>query len=342
MKAEEQTVVIVGSGPSGLAMAACLNVHSIPYIILEREDCYASLWKKYSYDRLHLHLAKQFSELPHLPIPPSYPTFISKNQFVQYLDDYVSHFNISALYRRSVELASYDESAGKKWIVKARNLTSGEIEEYSARFLVVASGETSNPFTPQIEGLSTFTGEVIHSTQFKNGKAYDNKKVLVVGSGNSGMEIALDLSNHGAKTSIVVRSPVINSHLHILDLYMYYIYIYIISLTNARTCFNLQLYMYMLTVLDIYKYIIQVHVLSKEVANLGLILLRYISFGMVDSLMVMLSKFVYGDLSKYGIHRPKEGPFFMKNVHGKYPILDMGTCKKIKSGEIQVGSNNIN
>ncbi|KAJ4727593.1 Flavin-containing monooxygenase [Melia azedarach] len=286
MKAEEQTVVIVGSGPSGLAMAACLNVHSIPYIILEREDCYASLWKKYSYDRLHLHLAKQFSELPHLPIPPSYPTFISKNQFVQYLDDYVSHFNISALYRRSVELASYDESAGKKWIVKARNLTSGEIEEYSARFLVVASGETSNPFTPQIEGLSTFTGEVIHSTQFKNGKAYDNKKVLVVGSGNSGMEIALDLSNHGAKTSIVVRSPV--------------------------------------------------HVLSKEVANLGLILLRYISFGMVDSLMVMLSKFVYGDLSKYGIHRPKEGPFFMKNVHGKYPILDMGTCKKIKSGEIQV------
>ncbi|MBA0820204.1 hypothetical protein Gohar_021194 [Gossypium harknessii] len=282
---QKEQVIIVGAGPSGLAMAACLNHHSIPYIILEREDCIASLWKKYAYDRLHLHLDKQFCVLPHMPFPDSYPRFVSRQQFVSYLDDYVSRFKISPLYRRTVESAEFDGETGK-WIVKARNLGSGEVEELEGRFLVVASGETSNPFTPVIEGLNTFPGDVLHSTRFRNGKAFQNQKVLVVGSGNSGMEIAFDLANHGAQTSLVVRSPV--------------------------------------------------HILSRDMIYLGLILVKYIRVNLVDSLMVMLSKLVYGDLSKYGINRPKEGPFFMKAVYGKYPITDIGTCKKIKSQEIRV------
>ncbi|KAA3469865.1 putative indole-3-pyruvate monooxygenase YUCCA10 [Gossypium australe] len=282
---QKEQVIIVGAGPSGLAMAACLNHHSIPYIILEREDCIASLWKKYAYDRLHLHLDKQFCVLPHMPFPDSYPRFVSRQQLVSYLDDYVSRFKISPLYRRTVESAEFDGETGK-WIVKARNLGSGEVEELEGRFLVVASGETSDPFTPVIEGLNTFPGNVLHSTRFKNGKAFQNQKVLVVGSGNSGMEIAFDLANHGAQTSLVVRSPV--------------------------------------------------HILSRDMVYLGLILVKYIRVNLVDSLMVMLSKLVYGDLSKYGINRPKEGPFFMKAVYGKYPITDIGTCKKIKSQEIQV------
>jgi len=65
-------------------------------------------------------------------------------------------------------------------------------------------------------------------------------------------------------------------------------------------------------------------------------MLKYFSCGMVDKVMVMLSKLVYGDLSKHGIKRPKEGPFFMKVAYGKYPVFDVGTCNKIKSGEIQV------
>ncbi|KAB2069961.1 hypothetical protein ES319_A08G126100v1 [Gossypium barbadense] len=282
---QKEQVIIVGAGPSGLAMAACLNHHSIPYIILEREDCIASLWKKYAYDRLHLHLDKQFCVLPHMPFPDSYPRFVSRQQFVSYLDDYVSRFKISPLYRRTVESAEFDGETGK-WIVKARNLGSGEVEELEGRFLVVASGETSDPFTPVIEGLNTFPGDVLHSTRFRNGKAFQNQKVLVVGSGNSGMEIAFDLANHGAQTSLVVRSPV--------------------------------------------------HILSRDMIYLGLILVKYIRVNLVDSLMVMLSKLVYGDLSKYGIYRPNEGPFFMKAAYGKYPITDIGTCKKIKSQEIRV------
>ncbi|KAJ4717158.1 Flavin-containing monooxygenase [Melia azedarach] len=183
MEEQAAEVIIVGSGPSGLATAACLKVHSIPYVILEREDCFASLWKKYSYDRLHLHLAKQFCDLPHMPFPPSYPSFISKNLFVKYLDDYVSHFNIIPLYRRSVELANYDE-ASRKWIVKVMNYgsTSGKVEEYySGKFLVVASGEASNPFTPDIDGLSTFTGKVLPGIESIRG----NEVLFVNGQSHS-------------------------------------------------------------------------------------------------------------------------------------------------------------
>ncbi|XAR61277.1 Indole-3-pyruvate monooxygenase [Bertholletia excelsa] len=283
----EPVAIIVGSGPSGLAAAACLNQLSVPNIVLEREDCFASLWKKKSYDRLHLHVAKKFCELPHMPFPATYPTYVPRKQFLDYLDDYVSRFKISPLYHRLVESASYDE-VSRKWIVKARNIGggSGEVEEYSARYLVVATGETSEEFVPEVEGLEGFTGEILHSTRYKSGKKYRDKRVLVVGSGNSGMEIAVDLSDHGAKTSIVVRSSL--------------------------------------------------HVLSRGMANLGLNLLKYFPYCVVDFLMVLLSKLRFGDLSKYGIQRPEEGPFALKVKCGKYPVVDVGTCKKIKSGEIQV------
>ena len=80
--------------------------------------------------------------------------------------------------------------------------------EFVGRFLVVASGETSDVYCPEIEGLSSYKGKVLHSTEYKSGVGYENKSVLVVGAGNSAFEIALDLANHSAHTSIVVRNPV--------------------------------------------------------------------------------------------------------------------------------------
>nr|GEU65192.1 probable indole-3-pyruvate monooxygenase YUCCA10 [Tanacetum cinerariifolium] len=96
----------------------------------------------------------------------------------------------------------------KIWKVKAK-VIDDKIRCYESSFLVVATGENCDAFIPKVDGLSEFKGEVIHSTEFKSGKAYKNKTVLVVEAGNSGMEIALDLANYGAKTSIIVRSPVL-------------------------------------------------------------------------------------------------------------------------------------
>ncbi|KAE8672253.1 putative Arabinogalactan protein 26 [Hibiscus syriacus] len=172
--------IIVGAGPSGLATAASLSFHSIPYIILEREDCSASVWKKYSYDRLHLHLDKQISALPHLQFPDSYPKFVSRKEFISYLDDYFSHFKINPSYRRCVELAEFDE-ATEKWIVKARNLDSNQVEEFIERFLIVATGETCDPYTADMQGLKSFPGDVLHSTQYRNGKALETRKLWLSG-----------------------------------------------------------------------------------------------------------------------------------------------------------------
>ncbi|KAJ8547460.1 hypothetical protein K7X08_011046 [Anisodus acutangulus] len=284
---QEPIVIIVGAGPAGLATAACLTKFSIPNLILEKEDCYSPMWKKYAYDRLHLHLAKQFCQLPHFPFPSSFPTYLPKKEFIQYLDDYVSHFNINPLFKRTVESVCFDEST-KKWNVKVRIGNSGEVEGYFSKFLVVATGEASYPFIPKVPGLESFKGEAIHTTQYKNGEKFKGKSVLVVGCGNSGMEIALDLANCGAKTSIIVRGPI--------------------------------------------------HLISREMGYLALMLSKFkVPYTVVDSIMVMLSKVIYGDISKYyRVSRPKEGPFASKAKYGKYPVVDVGTYQKIKSGEIQV------
>jgi indole-3-pyruvate monooxygenase len=205
---EEQTVVlIVGAGPAGLATAACLTQLSIPYVIVEREDCSASLWRNRAYDRLKLHLAKEFCELPHMSYPADAPTYIPKDQFVQYIDNYIERFDIRPKYQTAIESCSYDE-VRKCWFSMVRDMKTSVVVRYTAKFLVVASGENSAENIPVITGLHHFAGEAIHSSRYKSGASYSGKNVLVVGCGNSGMEISYDLASHGANTSIVIRSPV--------------------------------------------------------------------------------------------------------------------------------------
>ncbi|XP_035834502.1 probable indole-3-pyruvate monooxygenase YUCCA10 isoform X1 [Helianthus annuus] len=298
---EETVVIIVGAGPSGLATAACLHKLSIPYIILEREDCIASLFNKKTYNRLHLHLVKSFCQLPHLPFPASFPTYAPIAQFLEYLDDYASCFKINPRFCNRVKFAKYEEDE-EKWKVEAE-VDGGGVKRYEGRFLVVATGETSDVFIPEVDGLSDFKGEVIHSTEYKSGKGYENKKVLVVGAGNSGMEIALDLSNYGAKTSIVVRSPVSFSLL----------------LSGGPRNFSMG-----------------IHILSRWSFNIGLKLQKIIPIHLVDSFLVLVNNIIFGDLTRYGIQRPQEGPIAGKVRHSKYPVVDMGTTEKIKSSEIRV------
>ncbi|KAK6164323.1 hypothetical protein DH2020_001187 [Rehmannia glutinosa] len=171
--------VIVGAGPSGLAVAAGLKEQGVPFVILERADCIASLWQKRTYDRLKLHLPKQFCQLPNFPFPDHYPEYPSKRQFIEYLESYANHFNINPQFNECVQSAKYDEAC-RLWRVKTVAASGGGEVEYICQMLVVATGETRSA----------------------------GKKVLVVGCGNSGMEVSLDLCNHEAKPAMVVRSSV--------------------------------------------------------------------------------------------------------------------------------------
>ncbi|XP_015087592.1 probable indole-3-pyruvate monooxygenase YUCCA10 [Solanum pennellii] len=213
---QEIEVLIVGAGPSGIAVSACLNRFGIKNVVLEKEDCCAYLWKKKTYDRLHLHLAKGFCSLPFMSYTTSTPKYLSKNEFIQYLDKYVEHFDVKPKFHTCVEWAYFNNEEGK-WNVKSRDLSSGDMKVYDCDFLILATGENSEGYIPKVVGMENFEGEIIHSSDYKFGKKYEGKNILVVGSGNSGMEIAFDLSNYGCHASIVVRSPI-----HILTREMVY------------------------------------------------------------------------------------------------------------------------
>ncbi|XP_028765606.1 probable indole-3-pyruvate monooxygenase YUCCA5 [Neltuma alba] len=197
--------VIVGAGPSGLATAACLREQGVPSMVLEKADCIASLWQHRTYDRLKLHLPKQFCQLPKLPFPEHYPEYPTKRQFIDYLESYAKHFDINPRFNECVQSARYDETSGL-WRVKTVS-SNGEME-YICRWLVVATGENAERVVPDIEGLGEFKGEIVHASEYKSGESFRGKKVLVVGCGNSGMELSLDLCNHSASPSMVVRSSV--------------------------------------------------------------------------------------------------------------------------------------
>ncbi|XP_072988170.1 probable indole-3-pyruvate monooxygenase YUCCA10 [Typha latifolia] len=285
----EEPVLIVGAGPSGLAASACLGIRSIPSLILERDDCVAPLWRKHAYDRVHLHLAKQFCELPHAPYPCGAPTFLPRLDFVSYLDAYVARFRIRIRFGRRVESAEFDRDA-RRWRVVARVASeNGDVEEeevYLARFLVVAAGENDVAVVPEVPGLGGFGGPVVHSSRYRSGLGYKGKRVLVVGCGNSGMEIALDLAEAGARVSIVVRN--------------------------------------------------ELHLVSRGIWFLGMILIKVLPLRLLDAFILLLCYLKFGDTSKFGIERPPIGPFYMKLHTPIYPVVDVGTYEKIKSGEIKV------
>ncbi|XP_051128000.1 probable indole-3-pyruvate monooxygenase YUCCA5 [Andrographis paniculata] len=198
--------VIVGAGPSGLAVAAGLKQQGVPFVMLERANCIASLWQNRTYDRLNLHLPKQFCELPYIPFPENFPEYPTKHQFLDYLKSYAKYFEIEPTFNQAVQSAKYDETCGL-WRVKTVS-SNDSTTEYICRWLVVASGENAEKVVPEFEGSQEFSGNVVHACDYKTGEDFRGKRVLVVGCGNSGMEVSLDLCNHDAVPSMVVRSSV--------------------------------------------------------------------------------------------------------------------------------------
>lgn len=191
--------LIIGAGPAGLAIAGRLTKLNQPYIIIEKSDKVGVAWHNH-YDRLHLHTAKKFSALPHIPLPDHYPQYVPKRQVVEYFEDYAKQMNINPRFNEAV--TSVKEANGH-WLT-----TTDKGNTYTSENVIVATGFNRVPNQPAWQGMEHFKGDIIHSKYYKNGKPYEGKNVLVIGMGNSGAEIAICLHEHGAKPYLSVRGPV--------------------------------------------------------------------------------------------------------------------------------------
>jgi putative flavoprotein involved in K+ transport len=188
--------LVIGGGPAGLAAAATLKRAGIAGRVLERSARVGDSWRAH-YDRLHLHTTRSWSALPGLPIPRRCGRWVSRDDFVAYQEEYAQKFELDIRHGVTVERIDRDDGGFAV-------ATGGGVEH--ADLVVVATGYNRTPFVPDWARTGGFAGELTHTRSYKNPASFTGKRVLVVGSGNSGAEIAQDLAEHGIEVSIAIRT----------------------------------------------------------------------------------------------------------------------------------------
>jgi cation diffusion facilitator CzcD-associated flavoprotein CzcO len=190
--------IVIGAGPAGLAAAAALKARGLDAVILEKSDAVGAVWRRH-YDRLHLHTDRVRSSLPGLPMPKAYGRYPSRAQVVEYLEAYAAKFALKPVFNAAVSAIRRD---GRLWRAEAGR------HSQSAPIVVVATGLADFPYSPYWPGMESFGGRVVHSSAYRNSAPFAGKRVLVVGCGNSGAEIALDLAEAGLDVALAVRGPI--------------------------------------------------------------------------------------------------------------------------------------
>lgn len=197
---EDRPVYVIGGGPGGLAAAAALRARGVRAVVLEKSGDVGASWRRH-YDRLHLHTTRRWSALPGLAMPRKFGRWVSRDNVVRYLEKYVEHHELEVV--TGVEVSRVDRAAdGTGWV-----LTASGGRELTGRAVVVATGFNHTPRIPDWDGRETFTGELAHAADYRDPAPYAGKDVLVVGVGNTGAEIAVDLVEGGAaRVRLAVRT----------------------------------------------------------------------------------------------------------------------------------------
>jgi putative flavoprotein involved in K+ transport len=192
-----QNVLVIGAGPGGLAAAAELRRFGAPALVVDKADAVGNAWRNH-YERLHLHTVRWTSHLPGYKIPRRYGEWVAREDVVRYLEDYARHHRLAV--RTGVQVDRLDRVDGN-WVARS---AQGDLE---ARTVVVATGYNHTPDLPSWPGADGFSGELIHAADYRNAAPYRGKDVLVVGTGNTGAEIAVDLVEGGAaRVRLAVRT----------------------------------------------------------------------------------------------------------------------------------------
>jgi len=192
---DEPQVVVVGAGPAGLSAALTLKDVGVRPLVLDKTEEIASAWRR-RYDRLRLNTCRPFSHLPDRPFPKGTPMFPTRDQLIEHLDRHAREEGIE------LRLGTTVHRIERGWVV---HTSAGEIRSPE---VVVAMGYEGHPFVPDWPGRDDFAGQLVHSREYRSASPFAGKKVLVVGTGCSGMEIAYDLTDGGAgKVWMSARTP---------------------------------------------------------------------------------------------------------------------------------------
>src|SRR5581483_6483493 len=175
-----------------------MGARGLKVAVFEKADNVGSAWRRH-YDRLHLHTDRNHSALPGMDMPRSFPLYPSRLQVVEYLESYAAHFGIRPAFRTNVISLRPEDGL---W---CGTFESGVVK---APIAVVATGMAGAPHRPSWPGRKDYRVSVVHSSEYSNPQSYAGKRVLVVGFGNSGGEIALDLAEAGIGVALAVRGPV--------------------------------------------------------------------------------------------------------------------------------------
>jgi cation diffusion facilitator CzcD-associated flavoprotein CzcO len=200
----DPTVLVVGGGQAGLSIAARLAQLQVDALVVDRWPRIGDNWRR-RYHALTLHNQVHVNHLPYMPFPPSWPSYIPKDKLAGWLEAYVASMEINYWPATALESGTYDVSAGR-WSVVLRR-ADGTVREIHPRHIVMATGVSGIPNLPDMPSLPSFTGTVLHSSQYEDGESWEGKSALVIGTGNSGHDIAQDLHSSGARVTLVQRSP---------------------------------------------------------------------------------------------------------------------------------------
>jgi cation diffusion facilitator CzcD-associated flavoprotein CzcO len=188
-------VIVIGGGPAGLATARELQRRGVECVVLEQGEEVGNCWVN-TYESLRLHTGKHLSALPGLRFARGTGLFPTRHEFVRYLQHYTQHFKLPIELDTCVTRITRNGD----WHVQTNK------GSFQSKALVIATGIMSNPIQPNLPGAREYRGRLLHSVDYRRPEDFKGQRVLVIGVGNSGGEIASELGRAGIDTTIAVRS----------------------------------------------------------------------------------------------------------------------------------------
>lgn len=200
----EPAVVVIGAGQAGLAIAARLNALGVDTLLIEKNRRVGDNWRS-RYHSLTLHNEVYVNHLPYMPFPPTWPVYIPKDMLANWFEFYVEAMELNCWTDTALVGGDHDAATGT-WTL---NLESGAGTKrvVRPRHVIFATGVSAIPVIPDLPGLDAFEGTVMHSGHYTDGKAWKDRRALVVGTGNSAHDVAQDLQASGADVTMVQRNP---------------------------------------------------------------------------------------------------------------------------------------